>query len=126
MTGILLVSHPGIASAILDQARVILGKNLAGMAAFEVSRERGRKELASVLGEWNDADGVLVLVDLPGATPANLVDKVARSHNGPLSVVTGLSLPMAIRAWNYRRKGLADLADIAAEGGCRGISVTHK
>ncbi len=122
MTGILLVSHPGIASAILEQARAIVGKPLEGMAAFEVETCRAEAELRAAADAVDRGDGLLVLVDLPGATPCNLVSKTLLRDHRHCRSVTGLNLPMAIRAWNYRDRPLDELVEIAAEGGLRGVT----
>jgi len=54
-----------------------------------------------------------VLTDLPGATPANLALAL---RSGRCRVVSGLSLPMLIRAWNYRARPLGQLTELALEG----------
>ena len=62
--------------------------------------------------------GVLVLTDLPGATPANLALGV---RDESCRVVSGLSLPMLIRAWNYRDRPLDQITDLALEGACKAV-----
>jgi len=112
---LLLVTHAGIASALLAQARRILNDPMVGVRAFEAG-DTGRAEAAALGRELASADlgaGVLVLTDLPGATPANL----ARGLAAPgVRLVSGLSLPMLIRAWNYRAQPLDELTRLALEG----------
>jgi len=116
-TGLLLVTHSGIATALMTQARHILGDTLDGVVMCEID-EPGTAARAALRQARRDADqgrGVLVLTDLPGATPANLAVGI---RDPECRVVSGLSLPMLIRAWNYREKPLDRLTQLALEGAC--------
>ncbi len=116
-TGLLLVTHSGIADALLTQARRILGSSLTGIAAFEVDRpgRSAQDALRRARREADQGQGVLVLTDLPGATPANMALGLRDEH---CRVISGLSLPMLIRAWNYREQPLPRLTQLALEGAC--------
>ena len=118
--GLLLVTHPGIASALLAQARLILSDPLDGVAWLEIGAGSAdtRREVAEGMRKARTDGGLLVLTDLPGATPANLACACADDH---CRVLSGLSLPMLIRAWNYRDQPLAELADLALEGGRKAL-----
>ena len=118
-----LVTHDGIGSALLDQARNILATDLAGAIVVEVGYDEAltAATLRATPDEADAGAGVLVLTDLPGATPSNLALEASEGRRS--AVVTGLNLPMLIRAWNYRLRPLPDLAAIAAEGGRRAIEV---
>ena len=65
-------------------------------------------------------DGVLVLTDLYGASPANLAAKVARLGT-PVRRVSGLNLPMLLRVMNYAELPLDELPAIAAAGARNGV-----
>jgi len=59
---------------------------------------------------------VLILTDLFGGTPCNL--SLSFLADGKVEVVTGLNLPMMIKAINSRSDhGLGALAKIASEAG---------
>lgn len=118
-----LVTHDGIGNAMLEQARNILADDLDGAIVIEVGYDEDltAASLRATLDEADTGAGVLVLTDLPGATPCNLA--LEASANRHSVVVSGLNLPMLIRAWNYRLRSLPDLATIAAEGGRRAIEV---
>ena len=118
--GLLLVTHPGIATALLAQARLILSDPLDGVAWLEIgacSADTRREVDAGMRASRRDG-GLLVLTDLPGATPANLARACA---NERCRVLSGLNLPMLIRAWNYRDQPLAELAELALEGGRKAL-----
>jgi len=65
-------------------------------------------------------DGVLILTDLFGGTPTNIA--LSFLEPGRIEVVTGLNLPMLIKAINAREgNDLATLAKLAAEAGKENI-----
>jgi len=117
MTGLLLVCHGEIGAALLAQARLILDDPLKGIETLQVSSrdELAVRQLTTALDQADQGEGVLVMTDLPGATPCNLALQFAETH--PCKVISGLNLPMLLRAWNYRQQPLRELASLALEGG---------
>jgi PTS system ascorbate-specific IIA component len=67
-------------------------------------------------------DGVLVLTDVYGATPSNVLDKIAPTGVA-IKRVSGLNLPMLLRVLNYPEQSLTELAQTAEQGGRAGITV---
>ena len=67
-------------------------------------------------------EGVLVLVDLYGATPSRLAARLAQLGT-PAHRVAGLSLPMLLRVQNYPEQPLDELARTAAAGGRNGVVI---
>ena len=67
----------------------------------------------------DDGDGVLLMTDIFGATPSNLALKLLEP--GRVEGLTGVNLPMLLRALNYRDKGMATLLVRARDGGRDGI-----
>ena len=76
---------------------------------------QARKLTASL----DDGEGVLILSDIYGATPCNLACKLIVP--GRVEVVTGVSLPMLVRAFTYRDKGLSTMISKAVSGGRDGV-----
>ncbi len=117
--GILLITHPGIGSAILDVAGQLLRPLPLKAEAFEVpvgaSPEALLPQASAALRRVDDGDGVLVLTDLYGATPSNLAAQLARLGT-PVRRVASLSLPMLLRVMNYPEQGLDALPATAAAG----------
>ena len=74
-----------------------------------------------LLADLDDGDGVLILTDIYGATPSNIA--CALHSGGGSRVVSGLNLPMLIRAFNYPDDDLTGLVERAREGGTRGIHI---
>lgn len=63
-------------------------------------------------------DGVLVLTDIFGATPANIAQQLLGEN---VIVLHGLSLPMLFRIFNYPTLSLSELLDKAIAAGHDGI-----
>jgi PTS system ascorbate-specific IIA component len=62
---------------------------------------------------------VLVLTDIYGATPSNVAVRLLKP--GRIEGVSGVNLPMLIRALNYREQPLATVIEKSLSGGTEGI-----
>ena len=69
--------------------------------------------------QLDEGDGVLVLTDIYGATPGNIALRLLQP--GRVEGVSGVNLPMLIRALTYRDKGLAVAVEKALSGGTEGV-----
>lgn len=122
-TAILLITHDGLGADLLDTVRHVLGELPAGVAAMPVDSDTDTSELDRQAGDMvqrlDEGDGVLVLTDLVGSTPANLADRLASDPR--VRAVTGLNLPMLVKTLNYHHLPLEELAIKAIEGGSDGI-----
>lgn len=122
--GILLVTHPGIGSALLAVASGLLRNLPLKVEAFEVpfdgDPEALLPEASAALRRVDGGFGVLVLSDLYGATPSNLAARLA--HLGtPVRRVSALNLPMLLRVMNYPELELDELPAVAAAGARNGV-----
>ena len=122
--GILLVTHPGIGTALLAVAEKLLRNLPLRAEAFEIAfdgdPDRLLPEASAALRRVDGGDGVLVLTDLYGATPSNLAARLA--HLGtPVRRVSALSLPMLLRVMNYAELALDELPAVAAAGSRNGV-----
>ena len=122
--GILIVTHPGIGSAILDVAGQLLRPLPLKAEAFEVPLDADLDALlpqaSAALRRVDGGDGVLVLTDLYGASPSNLAARLARLGT-PVRRVSALSLPMLLRVMNYAEFELDELPAVAAAGSRNGV-----
>jgi PTS system ascorbate-specific IIA component len=128
--GLVLVTHDGVGRAIVEQASQILAQPLQDLVVYEVesngegtlrrpaSSVNGQQALADILAAANHGEGVLIMTDLPGATPCN---HATRAMGEGQRLVSGLNLPMLIRAWNYRETALGELVDLVIDGGRKAI-----
>lgn len=122
--GVLLVTHPGVGSAMLHIASRIVGKTSLPIKCLEVPPDAPLDPVIlkarHMLEVLSDGDGVLVLTDIFGATPHNIAKQIACNRHGT-AVLSGLNLPMLVRVFNYPHDNLCTLSEKAAEGGTRGI-----
>ena len=127
MIGVLIVSHGDIGTSLLTSASQILGEPPAQVATLSVWRADDVDDLvlrARELMEGLDSgDGVLVLTDIFGATPGNVVSKLLQ--DGRVEGVSGVSLPMLLRVLTGRNGAnpatLGVLVQRAMSGGAEGL-----
>jgi PTS system ascorbate-specific IIA component len=124
MIGILIVAHGGIGEALIHSASHVLGKPLARVRQLGVrlddKPETILPRVQALVRELDDGGGVLVLTDIYGATPGNVALKLLEP--GRVEGISGVNLPMLIRALDYRDKGdLAGVVRKALSGGTEGV-----
>ena len=73
----------------------------------------------SLVEALDTGDGVLIFSDIYGATPCNLAAKLLVA--GRVEAVAGVNLPMLVRAFTYRDKGMETMIKKAISGGCDGV-----
>jgi PTS system ascorbate-specific IIA component len=124
--GILLVTHPGVGTSLLDVATRQLRHLPLKSEAFEVPFDADLDVLlplaSAALRRVDSGQGVLILTDLYGASPSNLAGQLARLGT-PARRVSALSLPMLLRVMNYPEQGLDQLPATAAAGTRNGAIV---
>jgi PTS system ascorbate-specific IIA component len=124
--GVLLITHEGIATALVEVATRLLRKLPLETATFEVPFDGDADVLlpqaSAALRRVDGGDGVLVLTDVYGASPSNLAARLARLGT-PVRRVSGLSLPMLLRVMNYADLVFVALPAVAAAGARNGAIV---
>ncbi len=124
--GILLVTHPGVGTALLEVATRLLRHLPLRTEAFEVPFDADLDVLlplaSAAMRRVDGGEGVLILTDLYGASPSNLAAQLARLGT-PARRVAALSLPMLLRVMNYPEQGLDQLPATAAAGARNGAIV---
>ena len=127
--GILLVTHPGIGSALVEVAGRMLRQLPLKTEAFELFQSLMNKlrfdalpQASAALRRVDGGDGVLILTDLYGASPSNLAARLARLGT-PARRVASLNLPMLLRVMNYAELPLDELPAIAAAGARNGAII---
>lgn len=124
MIGIIVLTHGDLGRQFINTARLIglnSEESLIALAADPSdSPERLREEMAQSIKKLSKGDGVLILTDLFGGTPTNL--SLSFLEEGKIEVVTGLNLPMLIKAINSRNdRDVASLAKAASDAGKESI-----
>ncbi|MGE4553286.1 MAG: PTS sugar transporter subunit IIA [Desulfovibrionaceae bacterium] len=122
--GLLLVTHGTFGAALLDAASMIMGPQ-AGCETVSVAVDSGPDQTVEAIRaavERLDAGaGVLALTDLFGGSPTTLSLSLVNSQK--VEVVTGVNLPMLVKALRERGRGLDELAALARDAGQQGIKV---
>lgn len=125
MIGIVIVTHADLGMQLLRTAQEIVGPLLRVEAvSIHASEEidKARKKIEAVLAKVDDGSGVLVLTDLFGGTPSNLV--LSYLEAARLEVVTGVNLPMLMKLPSLREEeDLKAMAEKLAKYGQRNILV---
>jgi PTS system mannose-specific IIA component len=127
MAGILIIAHAPLASALKEFAKHVYGEVPNRLVAVDVMAHEDAKltleravEAAQTIKSEN---GLLVLTDIMGATPANVANRLAHKaeFNGRVRVIAGVNLPMLMRAISYRADSLDSAMQKAMHGGQQGI-----
>jgi len=121
--GILIVAHERLGESLVDAVTHVLG---ARPPQFDVFPVAAADDPLALLPKARDAvaaldtgEGVAILSDIYGATPCNLAAKLASA--GHVEVIAGVSLPMLVRAFTYRTRGMDTFVKKAVSGGCEGV-----
>jgi len=124
MIGIIVVTHGRVAEELVNAARNIVGEvpSIAAVsigwgddpAAANAAIERGMAEVGGT---------ALVLTDMFGGTPTNLSLPFLSEH---VEIVTGVNLPMLIKACALREGALPDVARAVREQGKGAIYVASE
>ncbi len=125
MIGIVIVTHGLLGQEILKTAEFIVG-GLDACATVSVDGSRGPDALRQAVDEAirhvDRGVGVLVLTDMFGGTPSNI--SLAFLEEGRVEVLTGVNLPMLIKAVQLRDKsGLTATAQTIGDYARKSINV---
>ena len=130
MVGIVIVAHTPLASAMLGFAEHTYGSSPERVRAVDIAPYEDTKasfdRVMKAAYAVNSGNGVLILTDVMGATPANVASKLEAlgplsGLNAPVIVLAGLNLPMLMRCITHRGDSLEELAQKALVGGQNGI-----
>lgn len=127
-TGIVIVVHAPLGAAMRECASHVMGDISQMLAVHDIQPDDQPDALApevllDILHQ-NHGDGVLVLTDLIGATPANIAKRAvvqAMAQGIQCCVLAGLNTPMLLRALTYRNLSLAETREKALAGGVQGV-----
>jgi len=123
MIGIMIVAHDTMGESLVRAVTHVLGQRPPQFEAFSVSASddpllllpRARELLARL----DTGDGVVIFSDIYGATPCNLACKLLVP--GRVEGVAGVNLPMLVRTFTYRTRGMDTVLKKAITGGCEGV-----
>lgn len=122
MNGILIIAHAPLASALRQCVLHVFPDNPSGLVALDVQPNMPPEETlaqARIMLAQLKTSHALVLVDVFGATPCNVAQKLVDGVHSKL--ITGINLPMLLRTVCYRHESLDALVARALIGATQGV-----
>jgi mannose PTS system EIIA component len=123
MIGILLITHGELGKSLIECATHILGDKPAFLEALTSENDCAQEKIFSDISEkikfLDQGKGVLILTDIFGATPCNIITKIIQP--GKVDAIAGVNLSMLIRSINYRHEPFEALIAKAIQGAIDGI-----
>lgn len=123
MIGILIVAHGTLGESLIHCVSHVMGGRPPLLRQLGVGVHDDPAALLpqarEMVRELDQGEGVLVLSDIYGATPCNLACKLLEP--GQVEGVSGVNLPMLVRAIAYRNESLPVLLEKAVTGGVGGV-----
>jgi PTS system mannose-specific IIA component len=125
MIGVVVVTHGQLATELVNAAEAIVG-DLPTFTAVSIGWHEdvqdARNDIAAAIARVQGPDGVLIATDMFGGTPSNL--GITFLEVDRIEVITGVNLPMLIKAANLRElKNLTEVARALREHGRNAIWV---
>jgi PTS system mannose-specific IIA component len=125
MIGLLIITHARLGRELVNAAEFILGRieNIETLSVEgSIELDYLRRLMEDSIGRLQKGSGVLILTDMFGGTPNNI--SLAFLETGRVEVITGVNLPMLIKAATARNKNdLSALAHMVGQSGRGAISV---
>lgn len=123
MIGLFLITHTSYGESLIQCACHVLNKRPQQLLQLGVAIQDDPLDLLPLARDMlkmvDAGQGVLVMTDIYGATPANLAMKLLEP--GRVEGLAGVNLPMLLRALTYRDKDMATLLSRATAGGRDGV-----
>lgn len=120
--GILIIAHTPLASALRECVLHVFPEGALDVMALDVQPDVPPEDTlaaARLAMAQSAAATTLILTDIFGATPCNVAQKLVDGIKTRL--VTGVNLPMLLRAVTYRHEPLEALVARALAGGAQGV-----
>jgi len=123
MIGILIIAHGTLGESLIHCASHVMGSRPPQLSQLGIGMHDDPVALLPqaqhLVDELNQGSGVLILSDIYGATPCNMVGRLLKP--GHIEGVAGVNLPMLVRALTYRNGSITMLAEKALSGGREGV-----
>ncbi len=113
------MTHAPLGQAFIAAVAHVFRGPTEHFEAIDVTADQDLAEVnklaSAAICRLDTGDGVLVITDIKGGTPANCCNRLAEA--GRVEVIAGISLPMLLRAITYRRDTLDVVVEMALAGG---------
>jgi len=127
MIGGIIVCHGRMAEELLNALTIILGEapNIEAISiGWYDDVEDSKKKINQSLKRVDQKSGVAIFTDMFGGTPSNLSFSFFKENH--VEIVTGVNLPMLIKACALREGKLPELARAVREQGKGAIFVASE
>ena len=123
MIGLFLITHTTYGESLIQCACHVLNKRPGQIAQLGIAAQDDPLDVLplarEMLGLVDHGDGALILTDIYGGTPSNIAMKLLEP--GRIEGVSGVNLPMLLRALTYRDKDMETLTIRTVSGGRDGV-----
>jgi len=123
MISILIITHGELGKSLIECATHVLGDKPLFLESLSIendcTHESMFKQISERINLLDQGDGVLILTDIFGATPCNIITKIIKP--GKVSAIAGVNLSMLIRTISYRNEPFDSLISKAIQGAQDGI-----
>jgi len=115
MIGIVIVTHSNLGDALIEATEFIIGQRpeITVSVSINVNQnaDKMREKIVAAIKDVDMQAGVLILTDMFGGTPSNL--SYSFLEEGHVEVISGVNLPMLIKAINSREE--MELSQLAVD-----------
>ncbi len=129
MIGLVIATHGNLGAELLASVQMIIGP-VRNASSVSITHESSMEDIrgaimAAVTEVGRDDDGVLIVTDMLGGTPANVSMTFLRPQS--VEVLTGVNLPMLLKFFNSQENlGLDELAGILKSYGQQSIALASE
>ena len=122
MIGVIIVTHGRLGDELHKTAKLIMGEpGVAGdrercrtvAIEMDLNPDNLRDMIDKAVKAQDSGKGVLILTDMFGGTPSNI--SLSFLEAGKVEVLTGVSLPMLLRAFQLQDKPAMTLKELALD-----------
>jgi len=120
--GIVIIAHAPLASALRQCVAHVFPERVDEILTFDVPSDQAVSDSVAALRQAVTRFAgapLLLLTDMLGATPCNVGRQLLETHPGRM--LSGVNLPMLLRAVTYQHEPIDALVARALSGGTQGI-----
>ena len=127
MTGILIVTHANLGNALIEAVEFIIDTKIENIFFISIDIKENVDSLHKKIKQGikkvrKKGSGVIIFTDMFGGTPSNLSYSFLKE--GDVEVVSGVNLPMLLKAVNIRDKmDITEAAETLVKFGKKSISL---
>jgi PTS system mannose-specific IIA component len=126
MIGIIVVTHGNLGKALIETAEMITGTKIENCIDVSINVNENadglRDKIKKAIKKADNEQGIIILTDMFGGTPSNL--SYSFLEEGKTEVLSGINLPVLIRASELRKKlGVSEVAQSIETFGKKSISL---